>query len=176
KLRKWKIAVCGFIKLYFISIFHSITQAKCTIVMKIISQKKITHASLLRRSFQCGMRINGPHQCKPAGIRNTNNSSLTIIIGNIFYKPVNGIISISAFINCAFLCSMNKRLVNLHDAFTFVFTTYILENKNVSFPCHICKLKVISEWDYFIILKRHVSAIGSPLDKNRNRLCGIYRR
>ena len=68
-------------------------------MMKIITQKKISHTGLFRRGFQSRMRIHSAHECQPSRIGNTRNSCFAIIIFQMMDEPVDRIPGIGTFIN-----------------------------------------------------------------------------
>src|SRR5450432_3045512 len=77
KFLKWKIAVCCLVEFNFIGIFHAIAETESTVMVEIITTKKISHTGLFRGGFECRMRIDSSDKGQPSGIGNANNAGLT---------------------------------------------------------------------------------------------------
>ena len=78
------------------------------------------------------MVIHRSYECQPPWVRNARNTRFTIIIFYMMKQPFNRIPGISAFINRIFIGSMYQRLMDLHFALAFIFTTDILEDQKVA--------------------------------------------
>src|SRR5664279_4526561 len=110
------------------------------------------------------MRIYRTYQCKPSRIGNSHDARFPIIVSNLMYEPVNGVPGICTLIHGTCFILMNQGLMDFHFSLTSVFTSDVLENKNVSVSSQSKKIK-------FIMKSYHT--IRKPIIVNTIR-CSLY--
>ena len=126
-----------FYRALFHNCTHAVAQTKSAVVVKIITHKRSPIQACSDAAFIAG--VGQQNQSAQASLdTKCPISRFAIVVLEVFYKPVNSIPGIGAFINSPWLLCMRKRLVNFHVAFAFVFAAYILKIKNSSplWPYH----------------------------------------
>ena len=102
--------------------------------MEIIAHKPIGNGGLRTNCFQCGMLAGSRHGSIKTGIGNAEDAHITIIVADIFYQPVDGIIRITRFIGFISFLVFIKRTYIHKFPFTHPAAAYILANDDIIFP------------------------------------------
>src|ERR1700731_1067690 len=104
---------------------------------EIVPQECVAHAGLFGSRFQRRMRMNHPHRHQEAVVRNTVHADSPVVARNIFHQPVDGVVSVRAFIYPLGVGSIMDRAVHDELAFGTVAPANILKHENVAFWNHV---------------------------------------
>ena len=74
-------------------------EEECAIVMQIVAHKPIRNRRLRGCSFQRRMRIDHSHGGVEAWIGNPEHPDLSIIIRDILYEPIDGVVSVGVLVD-----------------------------------------------------------------------------
>src|SRR5579859_4590285 len=80
-------------------VFKGIAEPERPIVKEVVPQPSVAHTSLLGDGLEGGMRIDHSHRHQESVVRNSIETHAPIVIWNIFYEPINGVVSVRALVD-----------------------------------------------------------------------------
>src|SRR5690349_18076705 len=112
---------------------EGISQSKGPVMVKIITMKPICNRCLWANGFKSRMTAEHGHAGIKTRIGNSCYTHFAIICGDVLYKPVNGVISITGLVDIFtfFLFDIRANIYKL--TFTHKRPANILENNNEMF-------------------------------------------
>ena len=104
---------------------------KCSMMVEIIPNKPVSHRRLWRHGQQGRMGIDRSHHRVEAGIRDAPHTYLSVIVGYIFYQPIDCIISVCTLIFLFRRHFIRDEWSNVNKiTLGQIFTPHILIDKN----------------------------------------------
>ena len=75
---------------------------ECAAVIGVVAHEEVGHGSLRRRGFQRGMRVDDAGGSVEAGIGNSPDSGVAVVVGHVLEQPVDGVVEVGAVVDVLF--------------------------------------------------------------------------
>src|ERR1700687_1051004 len=97
------------------------------------------------------MRVDQTHGHEKTVVRNSVHAYTAVVVFNVFYQPLDGIVGIRALIGSVWLRVAVQRAEHLKCSLGAVAPAYVLEDKNVAFAEQF--RVAANHWAYAIVTR-----------------------
>ncbi len=109
-------------------------EIKRAVVISVVAIADVAHGSLRRNGLERRMGIHQAIGGIKAGVRNAPHAGAAVVARNVFHQPVDGVVSVGAFVRIGRACEMGLMHGNIHEcAFGEITPADILVDEDEAF-------------------------------------------